>query len=152
MDWGRNGVKMSKYKYSLNSKVKGTVIWQLEKYKTYKTEIEKAKKDLIPSCVASYERKDGVSGDVAQRSTENVALRMMSAVHIQFMESTCDAIDRVLETLDDTDKKLIDLIYWQKRYTPEGAGMEVGLTKSSTYQRINKLLGAMALEMGYVDT
>ena len=53
--------------------------------------------------------------------------------------------------MDELDKKLIDLVYWKQEYTVEGAGMKIGLSRSAAYQRINKILGMIAFELGYVS-
>lgn len=140
-----------RYKFSLKPEIKATVQWQLESYREDKRQLEKAKRDLIPSGVQKYSLTAGVDGGDAKRSTEEVAMKIISAPYIRRLEINVEAIERAMRRFDDTDMKLIDLIYWRKEYTPEGAGMVVGIQKSAVYQRINKIFGVIAFEMGYVS-
>ena len=76
---------------------------------------------------------------------------MVSAPYIRRLEITVEAIERALKNFDSTDMKLIELVYWRKEYTAEGAGMIVGIQKTAVYQRLNKILGCVAYELGYVS-
>lgn len=140
-----------RYKFSLPSEIKATVEWQLRYYREDKRQLNEIKRDMIPSGVQGYSLTAGVDGGEATRTTEDIAVKMVSAPYIRRLEITIDAIDRALERMDETDKKLIELVYWRKEYTPEGAGLIVGIAKSAVYQRINKILGLIAFELGYVS-
>ena len=140
-----------RYKFSLAPDIKATVEWQLRYYKEDKRQLNEIKADMIPSAVQGYSLTAGVDGGGSGRTTENIAMAMVSTPYIRRLEITIDAIDRALAQLDATDKQLIELIYWRNVYTPEGAGMIVHLQKSAVYQRINKILGLIAYEMGYVS-
>ncbi len=140
-----------RYKFSLPSEIKATVEWQLRYYREDKRQLNEIKRDMIPSGVQGYSLTAGVDGGEATRTTEDIAMKMVSAPYIRRLEITIDAIDRALERMDETDKKLIELVYWRKEYTPEGAGLIVGIAKSAVYQRINKILGLIAFELGYVS-
>lgn len=140
-----------RYKFSLPSEIKATVEWQLRYYREDKRQLNEIKRDMIPSGVQGYSLTAGVDGGEATRATEDIAMKMVSAPYIRRLEITIDAIDRALERMDETDKKLIELVYWRKEYTPEGAGLIVGIAKSAVYQRINKILGLIAFELGYVS-
>lgn len=140
-----------RYKFSLKPEIKSTVEWELSSYRDDKRQLEKVKRDLIPSPVQGYSLTAGVDGGEAKRTTEEVTMRVISAPYIRRLEISVEAIERALTRLDDIDMKLIDLIYWRKEYTPEGAGMIVGMQKSAVYQRLNKILGCVAFEMGYVS-
>ena len=140
-----------RYKFSLPSEIKATVEWQLRYYREDKRQLNEIKRDMIPSGVQGYSLTAGVDGGEATRTTEDIAMKMVSAPYIRRLEITIDAIDRALERMDETDKKLIELVYWRKEYTPEGAGLIVGIAKSAVYQRINRILGLIAFELGYVS-
>jgi RinA family phage transcriptional activator len=140
-----------RYKFSLKPEIKSTVEWELSSYRDDKRQLEKVKRDLIPSPVQGYSLTAGVDGGEAKRTTEEVTMRVISAPYIRRLEISVEAIERALTRFDDIDMKLIDLIYWRKEYTPEGAGMIVGMQKSAVYQRLNKILGCVAFEMGYVS-
>jgi len=116
-------------------------------------QLEEYKKAMIPSGVQAYSKTAGVDGGEASRTTEDIAMRMVSSPYLRRLEITCDGIRRVLANpaLDATDHKLIELVYWRREFTVEGAGMKVGLQKSAAYQRINRILGMIAYELGYVS-
>lgn len=140
-----------RYKFSLPSEIKATVEWQLRYYREDKRQLNEIKRDMIPSGVQGYSLTAGVDGGEATRATEDIAMKMVSAPYIRRLEITIDAIDRALERMDETDKKLIELVYWRKEYTPEGAGLIVGISRSAVYLRLNKILGLIAFELGYVS-
>lgn len=140
-----------RYKFSLPPEIKATVEWQLRYYREDKRQLNEIKRDMIPSGVQGYSLTAGVDGGEATRTTENIAMKMVSAPYIRRLEITIDAIERALERMDDIDKKLIELVYWRKEYTPEGAGLIVGISRSAVYLRLNKILGLIAFELGYVS-
>ena len=140
-----------RYKFSLPSEIKATVEWQLRYYREDKRQLNEIKRDMIPSGVQGYSLTAGVDGGESTRTTEDIAMKMVSAPYIRRLEITIDAIDRALERMDETDKKLIELVYWRKEYTPEGAGLIVGISRSAVYLRLNKILGLIAFELGYVS-
>lgn len=140
-----------RYKFNLKPEIKATVEWELSSYRDLRRQLEKVKRDMIPSGVQGYSLTAGVDGGDAKRSTEEVAMKMISAPYIRRLEISVDAIERALARFDSTDMKLIELIYWRKEYTAEGAGMIIGIQKSAVYQRLNKILGCCAFELGYVS-
>lgn len=139
-----------KYRFHIPPAVKTTVEWQLSSYRADKQQLERAKRDLMPSPVQGYSMTAGVDGGEAKRTTEEVAVRLMTAPYIRRLEIQIDAIERAFHHCDDMDMELINLVYWKKGITAEGAGLRVGIQKSATYQRLNKILGLIALEMGYI--
>ena len=139
-----------KYRFSLKPEVRATVEWELESYREDKRQLIIAMRDMIPSGVQGLSPTAGIDGGEAKRSTEEVTLKIISAPYIRRLEIKVDAIDRALTRVDDTDMKLIDLIYWRKLYTPEGAGMAIGMSRATVYRRLNKIFCAVAFEMGYI--
>lgn len=142
---------MSKYKFSLNPRIKGIVEWQLEHYAEDKRQLEETKRDMIPSPTASYSLTGGVSGGDTNRTTENVAVRIATNPYIMQTERSCTAIERVISGCNETDIKLIDLVYWKRTYTVEGAAMKCGMHTATAYRHINDVLATIALEIGYVN-
>lgn len=142
---------MSKYKFSLTPKIKGIVEWQLQHYNDDKRQIEQLKNDMVPSPTVGYSLTGGVSGGETSRTTENVAVRISTNPYIMQTERSCKAIERVLERCNDTDLKLVDLVYWKQSYTVEGAGMKLNMSTATAYRHINNILSAVAAEIGYVN-
>lgn len=140
----------SKYKFALTHKVRGYIEWQLEHYHEDKKQLEEYKMEMMPNCTTSY--------NLAQPSNRNnsditakTALNLATSPYIMATERSLRAIEKVLSRCDETDKRLIELIYWKKSHTMEGAGICVNLTKTPCYERINKILYALALEMGVIS-
>lgn len=104
---------------------------------------------MIPSPTPSYSLAGG-SSEVG-RTTETVALGILTDRYLQQTERVTKAIEYVLERRDKTDIELINLIYWKGTYTAEGAGLKVGLSKSATYRHINDIITEIARELGYVS-
>jgi len=142
---------LSKYKFDLSIQAKDTVEWLLERYHEDKRQLEQYKTDMIPSPTASYSQTGGTSGGDVSNPTESIAIRIVTSPYILWTERNCKAIERVLNQLSDTDKQLIDLVYWKKTYNVIGAGKKIGLEKSDAYAHINNVLGLMALEIGIVN-
>ena len=140
-----------KYKFDLSPSIKNTVEWQLQYYKEDLRQLESMKKDAIPSTVQGYSLTAGVDGGEAKRTTEEITMQIIGSPYIRRLELTCDAIQRALKNFDNIDMRLIELVYWKREYTVEGAGMKIGLSKSAAYQRVNKILGVVAYELGYVS-
>lgn len=140
-----------RYKFDLSPSIKTTVEWQLQYYPEDCRQLERMKKDMIPSAVQSNSPTAGVSGGSVKRTTEDVTLKIIGSPYIRRLEITCDAIGRALKAFDEIDVRLIELVYWKREYTVEGAGIKIGLSRSAAYQRINKILGVIAYELGYVS-
>lgn len=139
-----------RYKFSLKPEIKSTVEWELSSYRDDKRQLEKVKRDLIPSPVQGYSLTAGVDGGEAKRTTEEVTMRVISAPYIRRLEISVEAIERALTRFDSLDMKLIEMIYWRKEYTPEGAGQVVGMSKATVYRRLNKITCVVAFELGYI--
>jgi len=140
-----------RYKFSLKPQIRATVEWELSAYRESQRQLDIIKRDMIPSGVQGYSLTAGVDGGEAKRSTEEVTMRMISAPYIYRLEHTVGAIERALRKLDKDELRLVDMIYWRKEFTPEGAGMIVGMSRATVYRRLNKIICAVAYEMGYIE-
>ena len=140
-----------KYKYALNSKLKGIIEWQLEHYPEDIRTLDNLTSNTIPSHVSKYDTPIKMIHNRINRTTEDIALRIYNSKYIHHLELSCGAISRTLENCSEIDVKLVKLIYWQRSYTPEGAGLQLGLSRAAVYQRLNTILGTIAIEMGYID-
>lgn len=139
---------MNRYRYALNSKVKGYIEWQLEHYKEDKKQLERYKLDIISTPSPSTDAP--VQGGSIESSTERTAMRLATSAYILSTERSLAAVEAVLAKCDETDIKLIDLVYWRRTLTVTGAGMKIGLSKSGAYNRVNRILVMIATEMGIV--
>ncbi len=137
-----------RYRYSLNSQIRGYIEWQLEHYHEDKRQLEEHKRDMMPQVTPNYSPQTGGTG--ISNPTESAAIRMLTSQYIGSLERSTAAITRVLAGLDDTDKQMVDLVYWKRSHTVVGAGMRVGYSRTQSYKRINNILYLVALELGVV--
>jgi len=139
-------------RFSLNPKIKGYIEWQLEHYHEDKKQLEQYKQDLIPSTTSNYSLTAGCSSGTTSNPTEKTAIKLLTNTYILSTEKTIKIIDKVLNNCDETDKQLIDLVYWRRSYTVMGAGIKTHLSQRAAYKRINKVLAKIALEMGIINS
>jgi RinA family phage transcriptional activator len=142
---------LSKYKFDLTPKVKGFVEWQLEHYHEDRQQLEQYKNDMIPSATASYSWTGGIQSGSTSKPTEKIGIKIATNPYILTTERSIQAIDRVIGQLDDTDRQLIDLVYWKKSYTVEGAAFKLNYSARTGYRHVNNVLCLLALEMGLVN-
>lgn len=137
---------MSRNKFKIETPVKRIVEWRLANYWRNKIEMQRMKSDMIPSGTAKYAQNAGRSS-TASRMTEDVVMRVEGNAKIKQLEIATEAIERVLQQQDDVAYALIEQIYWARK-TITAAGMEVGLSQSAAYATVNRILAAIACEMG----
>jgi len=78
-------------------------------------------------------------------------IQISSSAYIRNLEQTVKAIQYVINRLDDIDLRLIELVYFKGTHTVSGAAMIVNLSQSAAYNHVNKVLVAVALELGLVN-
>ena len=140
---------MSRRKYALHPRIRGYVEWQLEHYHEDKRQLAEYKAAMMPSVTPNYSLAPGGSG--ISNPTEQAAIRLTTSTYILSLERGISAVDRVLSQLDDNDKALINLIYWQRSYTVVGAAAKIGWSSAQAYRRLNKILCLVALEEGLIN-
>lgn len=134
----------------LQPRVRDFVAWQLEHYQTNRAQLEAIKRDLIPSPTPNYGGSEGHSTE-AHRTTEDIMVQISSSAYVRNLEQTVKAIQYVIDRLDDTDLRLIELVYFKGTHTVDGAAMIVNLSGRTAYRHINRVLTAVALELGLIN-
>lgn len=134
----------------LQPRIRDFVAWQLEHYPSNRSQLESIKRDLIPSPTPTYGGSEGHSNE-AHRTTEDITIQISSSAYVRNLEQTVKAIQYVIDRLDDTDLRLIELVFFKGTHTVGGASMIVNLSQSAAYNHINKILVAVALELGLVN-
>lgn len=140
-----------KTKFYLIQPVRDYIEWELEHYHENKRQLEEYKIDMIPSCVATYSLVQSSNHSETTDTTAQRAIKLATSPYILNTERNVKAIEAVLAKCDDTDKKLINMVYWKRAYNISGAGAVAGLGKTGAYDRINKIIFGIALEMGLVN-
>lgn len=134
----------------LQPRIRDFVAWQLEHYHDNKRQLEEIRCEMIPSPTPTY-GGSGSHSNEAHRTTEDVALQISSSAYLRNLEQTVRAIDYVVARLDETDLKLLGLVYFKGTYTVDGAAQIVNLSRRAAYNHINNVLVAVAMELGLVN-
>ena len=134
----------------LQPRIRDFVAWQLEHYPSNRSQLESIKRDLIPSPTPTYGGSEGHSTE-AHRTTEDITIQISSSAYIRQLEQTVAAIRYVVDRLDMTDLQLVELVYFKGTHTVEGAAIIVGLSRTAAFNHINKVLTAVALELGLIN-
>lgn len=138
-----------RHKYTLQDGIRNHAEWVLSHYHEDKRQMEQYRQETMPSGTANYGATGGGSsgpGDPTGRAAE----KLLTSQYLITTERNIKAVERALKRCDETDMRLIELIYWDKKYNATGAGEVAGLKQNGTYKRINKILVAVALEMGLI--
>ena len=142
--------KQMKYAFDLPPVIKEIAEWQLANYRSEKNQLADLKKEKIQISASNY---DGYvvngSSKGEPRPTERDAIIITSDPYIRRMEIGINAVERALDQADQTDLRLISLVYWAKTNNVEGASIKCNLSKSAAYQRLNVILGYIACGMGF---
>ncbi|MGN0627464.1 MAG: hypothetical protein ACI4IT_05840 [Oscillospiraceae bacterium] len=139
---------MSKYLFNLPPKIKRYIEYELEHFNENKRWLKETEDNMMPRITPTLSFVGGGGG--VNKSTEKTAIKIASSIYIRRTEENIRALERVFNKLDNTDKMLIELVYFRKTHTVIGAGLKVNLDKSAAYRHINNILGLIALEMGLI--
>lgn len=144
----RFGGGVVKYRYRLPSEIKAVAEWQLQRYPQDKAQL--ANLDVVNAPISRY-GGTAVHHSGTSRPTEDTALLMVSTPYILRMETGVKAVDRALSDADQTDRALVDMVFWKQSHNVEGAALAAHIAKSAAFVRINTILGAVAYWMGYLS-
>lgn len=140
-----------KYKFTLTADKRNRIESDLRDYPEDKKQLEEIKEDMIPSQISQYGHKEGSGFDSEKRPTEDITIRIMSAPYIRFLSWKVEAISSVVDYLNETDRCIIDLMYWHRGLTPEGIAMKLNMDRTTVYYRLNNVLVEIARRLGYVN-
>ena len=140
-----------KYKYTLTTRIRGYVEWEIEHYHDNKKQLEECREQVMPSCTTNYSEAQSSNHSGTTDTTAKAAIKLATAPYILTLEISTKAIEKTLERCDSTDLELLDLVYWKRTHTITGAGMKTRLSTAGAYNRINNILVTVALEMGLIN-
>lgn len=145
------GEEMSKYKFTLTAEKRNRIEADIRDYPEDKKQLEEIKNDMIPSQISQYGPREGGGFDSEKRPTEDITLRIISAPYIRFLSWKVEAIGSVINNLNDIDREILNLMYWQRGLTPEGIAMKLMMDKTTVYYRLNNVLVEIARKLGYIN-
>ena len=94
----------------------------IEKY----PQLEKELAEKKAACIVPPPNETGVHTNNTSRPTENAALRELPPTKQKQYDAVSKALDHTERMPGGADRlKLIDLMYWQKRYKLHGAAMQI---------------------------
>ena len=140
-----------KYKFTLTTRIRGYVEWEIEHYHDNKKQLEEYREQVMPSCTTNYSEAQSSNRSETTDTTAKAAIKLATAPYIKTLEVSTKAVEKTLERCDKTDLELIDLVYWKRTHTITGAGAKVGLSVAQAYRRINNILVSVAMEMGIIN-
>ena len=140
---------MAKYKFTLAVALRDFIEWQIEYYPDNKRQLAVFKDSMIPSQISQYGHKTGTF-DSEKRPTEDITIRR-NPTYIMEQERIVNAIESVLNNLNEQDLELIRLRYWDGKLTPEGIALKLNIGRTTLYERLNNILVIIAKRLGYID-
>lgn len=141
-----------KYTFDLPTTIRNIAEWQIENYPKDKRQLAEMEKEMIRHPISNYNfYGGGRTATVDSRPTERNAFAILSDQYIQRMATGVNAVETALKGTDKTDKMLITLVYWNRTHSVEGAALECCISKAAAYQRLNKILGLVAVGMGFIN-
>lgn len=132
------------------AEVKPFVEYKLEHIHQIEQEMNAYISSLMPSSTPSYSGMPGGGGGES-RPSEELSIKLATDPYLREAEKTVRVFHNVLDNLNETDLKLIDLVYWKKTHNKEGAALACNMSKTAAYNKINNILFKLALDMGYVN-
>lgn len=118
----------------------------LRDYPQTKKSLEKDKANMIPSAVPNYESTPvNTSGE--SRPTEGLAIRMLSESSFIIREWEVNAVENTLMKLDELDKRIVDLYFWQNKST-EAISQTINLSDPSIKYHITYIIDLLAYYYG----
>ena len=134
---------MSKPRYKWWGYIKNVV----RSYPALKKEYEDLHEQSI---TAKYSGMPG--GGSVSRGTEDIAIRELPYTDQREYEAVRRAVEKTKQYKNGTERlAIIDLYYWKKSHTLEGAGYKVGYSYDRTKQIHKEFLVAVATYYGLVD-
>jgi len=134
----------------LEQPLRGYIEWQIEYYPENKRQLALIKDSMVPSQISQYGYKAGSSFDSEKRPTEEITIKRNPEYIIE-MERIILAIEAVYNRLNDQDKELIRLKYWDGKLTPDGIALALNIDKSTMYYRLNNIIVEVARRLALVD-
>ena len=120
---------------------------ELYDYKINKKTLEAMKNDVYLATFSG----DGTGRSSKKGSTaEAKVVQLMSDRQIQRLEFSVKAVEDVLDTLTEEEKKLVRLGYFERLYTNKGLAIEMGMSYSSLYETKKSIIRQFSIRFGLV--
>lgn len=116
-------------------------------YPARKREYEELHEQSITASMSGMPGGGGVS-----RGTEDIAIRELPATKQREYEAVKRAVETTLQLPNGSQRvKIIDLVYWKRSHTVEGAAMRVGYSTDRGKQIHGEFVRLVARNYGLMD-
>lgn len=126
---------------------------ELYAYPDTKREIARLREEIMYGSVSDDENTGGGSNSCRTpgRPTERIATRLMSDKRLRNHEELVYAIETVYNSLDDTQKQLIKLRYWNGRNKAswERIAIDCNIGERTVYRYRDMVVEAIAEKVGW---
>ena len=119
---------------------------ELRNYKQTCLELEQLKLNIIHE---TPEQQEGHSSDVSKPVEQKVA-KILQDRKIKRYEEIVQAIKTTYEKCDRDKQQLIELKYWQNRYTDKGIAEKLCISYATFKNWKKSIVMAISIELGYI--
>jgi len=110
--------------------------------------------DLIREQILEESSHAEVSGGKSTRKsdpTANKVTRLLTHRRLKRLEEVMTAIGRVYDSLPREKQRLIELKYWDGRYSNSGVAQQLHIGEMTFYRWRRQIIQAIARELGLLD-
>lgn len=124
---------------------------QLEDYPKLDEYIRQRRLELKYPQQPKDDNIDAPRGTGIGNPTERMVLTIDSDKRLNQLEKTKQAIDKVLDQLDEKSYMLVELKYWKKPQTLTwtGIAIEIGYSRSQTFRIRDSIVEMVGTELGF---
>ena len=111
-----------------------------------------AQKDAIrrQNIIAKYSNEPRAGG--SSRQTENIALKDLPPGEAAIVDAISSALDEISRRKDGDDIiRLIDLVYFRKSHTLQGAAMALAMSEITAKRKNGDFIRLTAKKLGYLE-
>jgi hypothetical protein len=91
-------------------------------------------------------------GGEVSNPTHAAALRLMDVNEPTFKRRShlrlwINSVDELLRKMPEEQQRILKMLYWDKRYTPLGVGLELNMHRATVYRHRDKALLTLAVHL-----
>lgn len=123
---------------------------ELRAYNQMRKDLEMIKDDIIFTAPEQQEGHSNTPGDPTMQKAIKIHNRIYSSPQLQQMQKNVDAIRKVYYRCGEQKRQVIELCYWNQRYTLEGLAYKLDVTRKTVYNWRKQIIYAIAIELNYL--
>lgn len=123
---------------------------ELRAYPQMRKELEAVKDDVIFTAPEPQEGHSSTPGNPTMQKAIKINNKIYSSPQLRQMQKTVDAIKKVYSRCEPQKRKIIELLYWQNRYTADGLAYQMQVDRSTIYRWRKHIVYEIAIELNYL--